>query len=1000
MTLDKNSIIITSFICIILLCTGIASAATYSGGSGTVDNPYQLSSDSDIDNLSVSSDDWGMNFTLTNDITLVGNHTPIGIDYATPFTGDFNGSGFAIKNLTIYYTATSAGFFGQTGSSANIHDLGVETSPDGVFSTTHYVGILVGINSGNVVNSSATGNVTGVSYVGGLIGYAFGSGTVINSYAAGNVTGSGSYVGGLAGYNSGIMNNSYAIGNVTGSGINVGGLVGYNDAGTVNNGYATGNVNGAGSIGGLVGYSTGVVTNSFATGTATTSSGDVGGLMGKDSGTVTNSYYSGTPTTGNGTSTSYDNFTSFAFVSGSSGLNWNASDDIITTEDNSSFIWRIDDGSSLPYFQNWNTVSRTETITLYVGSGVDCNYTTIQAAVDNSIDGDTIIVTDGTYNENVVVDKSVTLRSEKGSASTIVNASDSSDHVFNVTVDNVTIDGFNVTGATSSQMAGIYLGYSNNSKVTNNIATANYYGIILDDSNDNMLTGNVASNNYEDGIYFSSSDNNTLTSSIANYNGEYGVYLLSSNNNTLTDNVANNNTYSRDLTSMSVDSPVEVMDSIIRGSPTGFYISSSDNNILTGNTANYNTGGFEAYMLSVSDTVISPDLTDVSRYSCGFSLSGSDNTTMADNTAIGNEDYTFYSRYSYDNTVDKLKMAERSMQLTFVTETSEVAVKNNESSSSAPAGMINVNGYIDVASMYDPNMTIYYDDSGMSNSVESSISLFELNGNEWVKVPNASLSTSGNYVSVVFYRLQDHVFDGVSIDEITSTYGLFRSIPSSDSRSDDDGVRASVSQGQDPGIVSNSASSVKRVTGDSDVNYDFSDSDSPVLGVSFEAKKDKGLVVAKVQVLSTSPEGVPDSTGKSYQKVSIDVGSEGTISSDSADNIQIRFKVSKQWIEENNIDVSTIRMTRYHGEQWNNLPTYQEREEGDYIYFYAETPGFSIFEVVGDENTAVSEQIAASESANGDIAEPTEGGKTANTPGFTAIAGIVFVSLVVLMRRK
>ncbi|WP_321429078.1 hypothetical protein [uncultured Methanolobus sp.] len=39
---------------------------------------------------------------MINDITLVGNHTPIGIDHATPFTGDFDGSGFAIKNLTIY----------------------------------------------------------------------------------------------------------------------------------------------------------------------------------------------------------------------------------------------------------------------------------------------------------------------------------------------------------------------------------------------------------------------------------------------------------------------------------------------------------------------------------------------------------------------------------------------------------------------------------------------------------------------------------------------------------------------------------------------------------------------------------------------------------------------------------------------------------------------------------------------------------------------------------
>lgn len=39
---------------------------------------------------------------------------------------------------------------------------------------------------------------------------------------------------------------------------------------------------------------------------------------------------------------------------------------------------------------------------------------------------------------------------------------------------------------------------------------------------------------------------------------------------------------------------------------------------------------------------------------------------------------------------------------------------------------------------------------------------------------------------------------------------------------------------------------------------------------------------------------------------------------------------------------------RYNNGQWSDLPTYQEREEYDYIYFYAEMPGFSIFEVVGD----------------------------------------------------
>jgi PGF-pre-PGF domain-containing protein len=222
-----------------------------------------------------------------------------------------------------------------------------------------------------------------------------------------------------------------------------------------------------------------------------------------------------------------------------------------------------------------------------------------------------------------------------------------------------------------------------------------------------------------------------------------------------------------------------------------------------------------------------------------------------------------------------------------------------------------------------------------------------------------------------------------------------------ESSNDDSGIRASVSQGQDPKIVSQSASSVKRVTGGSEVNYDFSDSGTPVLGVSFDAKDDGGLVVAKVQVLSSTPDGVSISSGNSYQMMSIDVGSEGTISSDSADNVMIHFKVSKQWMEENNIDVSTIRMTRYHGDQWNDLPTTQENEDGEYFYFYAETPGFSIFNVVGDEISETFEQVSSSSSVVEEEAESVEDEQeTPDTPGFTAIAGIMFVSLAFLVSRR
>ena len=76
------------------------------------------------------------------------------------------------------------------------------------------------------------------------------------------------------------------------------------------------------------------------------------------------------------------------------------------------------------------------------------DYPTIQAAVDAASAGDTIIVRDGTYIENIEVDKSLTIQSENGPDSTIVQAEDSGDNVFSVTADYVEISGFTVEAAT------------------------------------------------------------------------------------------------------------------------------------------------------------------------------------------------------------------------------------------------------------------------------------------------------------------------------------------------------------------------------------------------------------------------------------------------------------------------------------------------------------------------------------------------------------------------
>ena len=140
----------------------------------------------------------------------------------------------------------------------------------------------------------------------------------------------------------------------------------------------------------------------------------------------------------------------------------------------------------------------------------------IQAAVDHATDGDMIIVQDGTYTENVDVDKRLTIRAENGAASTTVRAVDSSDHVFDVNEDYMNISGFYVTGATNK--TGIFLDCANYCNISDNCASDNGYGIGLCYSNYNTLMNNIANSNTGCGFELLNSNHNTLQNNTAKLN--------------------------------------------------------------------------------------------------------------------------------------------------------------------------------------------------------------------------------------------------------------------------------------------------------------------------------------------------------------------------------------------------------------------------------------------------------------------------------------------------
>ncbi|WP_406660946.1 NosD domain-containing protein [Methanolobus sp. ZRKC3] len=250
------------------------------------------------------------------------------------------------------------------------------------------------------------------------------------------------------------------------------------------------------------------------------------------------------------------------------------------------------------------TVSAAE---VTVGSAGE-DYSSISAALANAADGDTIIVSDGTYNENIVVDREVTIRSQSGAVSTIVNSSSDSD-AFDITASNVIINGFTVTGASASSMVGIYLNSTSNCTVSNNIVTGNYCGIDLDSSSNNTLSNNNASLNDNYGISLDSSSNNSLANNTANGN-YYGINFYYSSNNEITNNNASNNENH------------------------GIYLSNSNNNELVNNHAVVNDY-YGIFLTSSSSNNLTGN--NASGNNCGIRFSSSDNNYLTGNNASNND---------------------------------------------------------------------------------------------------------------------------------------------------------------------------------------------------------------------------------------------------------------------------------------------------------------------------------------------------------------------------
>ena len=172
-----------------------------------------------------------INITLTGDITLTEEWTPIG-NFENRYTGTFDGGGHTITGLTVNQKERgNVGLIGYLGSGGKVQNLTLENVN---LNGNLYVGGVVGYsNNGTVTACTASGSINGKEYVGGIVGSNY-LGTVTASYNTSSTVNGSYLVGGVVGQNNkGIVTACYnASGSIYGEGT-VGGVVGDNYTSTV-----------------------------------------------------------------------------------------------------------------------------------------------------------------------------------------------------------------------------------------------------------------------------------------------------------------------------------------------------------------------------------------------------------------------------------------------------------------------------------------------------------------------------------------------------------------------------------------------------------------------------------------------------------------------------------------------------------------------------------------------------------------------------------------------
>lgn len=225
---------------------------------------------------------------------------------------------------------------------------------------------------------------------------------------------------------------------------------------------------------------------------------------------------------------------------------------------------------------------------LYVGGGGPGNYTTIQAAINDAANGDTIFVYSGTYNENINIAKRIYLNGQNKETTTIQGVS-GVNAVIRIISSNVEITGFTIQGNPSGQDGIHVIALMRDNLISDCIIKNCAYGIFLQGTSERTtISFNQIMDNSFSAIRLQGSDRNVIEENIIENNNNWGISLESfSKQNTIQSNSVSTNYGGIKLSG------------------------NSEQNDILGNTITSNTlEGLVMESLSISNTIIGNNISN------------------------------------------------------------------------------------------------------------------------------------------------------------------------------------------------------------------------------------------------------------------------------------------------------------------------------------------------------------------------------------------------------